>query len=739
MPEPNRDDDLLPIPHRGRSLQDYLRILVKRRWAALTVFFAIVITAALYTFTTTPIYKATVQLLIERHLPRLLDSREGAQHDYFQEEFYQTQYKLLESRALAKRVADKLQLKKHPSYAAMFQEKPGGPPVNPQSAEEALVGAVQGGIEVTPIRNSRLVDVSFYDPDPRFAAQAVNALAQCYIEHSLELRFAASQEATVWLRQKLEEARKKLEESENKLNAYKKQHGIIATEDKETITAQKLEQLNRELVSAQTRRMEAETRFKEVSAGRPIPQVLSNPLITTLKAEEAKIINQISELSKKFGEKHPRMIQLQQEMAALRAKIGAELAHIRESIKNEYAMAKSQEAQLLAALQAVKGETQDLGERTIQYRVLLRDVESNRAMYENMLKSLKETTATENLPSTNIRIVYPAAVPEAPVKPNKRRNLMLALVLGAVLGVAAALGLESLDSTLKTPEDVEGWLEIPNLAMIPHLELAPDNPGHDSPELVVHRGQPPLALEAYLGLRTSILFSTPEQAPHLLLVSSTLPLEGKTLTAANLATAMAKAENPILLVDADLRRPTLHQLFRVEREPGLTNFLVGETDDLPVRETAVPQLYVLPCGKIPPNPSELLGSARMREFCRRAREHFARVIVDSPPLLSVTDPAILATMADGVLLVVKAESVPRRAALEARDQLLEVKAPLLGAILNDVPFQRDGYYYQQYYRYYSYYGRDEDGAQTPRPRRTTPTGGFLAGLKKRWRKSRRSL
>ena len=259
---------------------------------------------------------------------------------------------------------------------------------------------------------------------------------------------------------------------------------------------------------------------------------------------------------------------------------------------------------------------------------------------------------------------------------------MLGTVMGLVLGVGLALVMESLDTTLKTPEEVEGWLEIPNLALIPHMEFTSGNPVKEEfPELIVHHGTQPLASESYRGLRTTILFSTPGQAPRILLVTSSLPLEGKSLTSANLATAMAKAEPNVLLVDADLRRPSLHKIFHLPAEPGLSNFLVGELDDLPVVETIVPNLFVVPAGKIPPHPSELLGSERMREFLDLAKSRFGRIIIDSPPLMSVTDAAILSTQAEGVLLVVKAESVPRKAAMDARDQLLEVNAHSLGGSL----------------------------------------------------------
>jgi succinoglycan biosynthesis transport protein ExoP len=707
-----------PTPHRGRSIQDYFWVLVKRRWTVLVVFFIVLGIGAFNTFSQTPIYKATVQLLIERYAPRYLEQPGGAgPFDYYSEEFYQTQYKLLESRALAKKLVDKLELKNHPNYAPLFKNLADADEAKKQRAEEALVSGIAGGVSVEPIRQSSLVNLNYSHPDPKLAAFLANGLARCYIEQSLDLRFAASQEAAAWLKQKVLESRNKLEESETKLNQYKREHNIVTVEDKESITSQKLEQLNKELVAAQTHRMEVETRFKEVSQGRPIAQVLNNGLIQALKTQEAKLVTEQSELSKKFGVEHPRMIQLSNELAATRAKIGAEMAQVVQTIKNEYNMAKEQEENLKAALNVSKSDSQDLSDRAIHYRVLLREVETNRALYENVLKSLKTITTTENVPSTNIRIVYPATVPESPISPRKAHNLFIASILGLILGVGLAFGLESLDTTLKTPADVEGWLEIPNLAMIPHFDLASGNPAHQNPGLVVHQATQHVASESYRTLRTSILFSTPGHSPRIILVTSSLPGEGKTLTAANLATAMAKNEANVLLVDSDLRKPSLHELFQVPKEPGLSNFLVGEIDDLPFLETLVPHLFVVPSGPIPPNPSELLGSMRMQEFLNRAQERYGRVILDSPPLISATDAAILSTQVEGVLLVVKAEAVPRKAAMEGRDKLQELKAHILGTVLNDMPVYRDGYFYNYNYYHSRYYSSPREEGDTPRSRR----------------------
>ncbi len=709
-------EELLSKPLGFRTIPDYLRLLLRRRWTVLGVFLIIVPLAALYTFTRTPRYSATAQLLIERHLPQVLESRQPAAVEISSQEFYQTQYKLLDSWALTQRVLDKLKLAEHPDFAPRFQQA-----ADEESRRQALAGLsdwLQSGLTVMPIRNSSLVNISFSHPDPGFAAKAANAFAQAFIEMSLDLRFAASQEATSWLQQKLQEARQKLEESEAKLNGYKKANNIVAAEDKETITAQRLEQLNKELVTAQTRRLEAEARFKEVSQGHPVKEIQESGLIQAMKGQEARILAQLSEMAKKYGDKHPRMIQMRHELAAAQGKIAAETRLIAQTIKNEHHIALDQEKNLKDALQAAKSETQDLSERAIAYRLLLRDVETNRALYENILKSLKETTATENVPAINIRVVHPAAIPTQPISPRKTRSLILASLLALALGAVLAVMVENADTTIKTPQEVQNWLELPHLAMIPHLEPNFAEASAKTPALAAINGAQPLAGEAFRSLRTSILFSAPGHAPRTLLLTSSLPMEGKTLTAANLAAVMAQTDPKVLLVDADLRRPSLHEIFGVPQEPGLSNYLVGEINELPIVETPAPHLFLVPGGRVPPNPSELLHSARMQEFLTSALVRFSRILIDSPPLISFTDAAILATLTEGALLVVKAQTVPRKAAQEAKNQLLEVRARLLGAILNDVPVKPHSYYYNHYYRYHRYHPPGNGGlppGAPPRP------------------------
>lgn len=710
-----------------RTIPDYLRILLRRRRTVLGVFLIIMPLAALYIFTCPPRYSATAQLLIERHLPQVLGYRQAAAANLGSQEFYHTQYKLLDSWALTQRVINKLKLEDHPDFAPRFQQAAGEE--NRREALAALTEWLQHGLSVLPIRGSSLVNVSFSHPDPDFAATVANAFAQAFIEMSLDLRFAASQEAAMWLQEKLKEARHKLEESEARLNQYRKANNIVATEDKETITPQRLEQLNKELVRAQTRRLEIEARFKEASQGRAIKEMQEGALIQTMKAEEAKIHAQLSEMGKKYGNKHPRMIQLRHELAAAQGKISTETRVIAQTINNEYHIALEQERNLKAALQAAKSETQDLSERSIPYRLLLRDVETNRALYENILKSLKETTATENVPAINIRIVHPAAIPTQPVGPRRTRNLVLALLLALAVGAILAVMVENADTTIKTPEEIQSWLKLPHLAMIPRLERNPADSPAATQALVAINGAQPVIAEAFRSLRTSILFSAPSHCPRTILLTSSLPMEGKTFTAANLAAVMAQTHPEVLLVDADLRRPSLHRFFGVAKEPGLSNFLVGEIDELPIIGTPAPHLSVVPGGRVPPNPSELIHSARMQEFLTRALARFGCIIIDSPPLVSFTDAAILATLTEGVLLVVKAQTVPRKVAQESKNKLLDVRARLLGVILNEVSVKPHGYYYSHYFNY----RRHQSPEGGPVPGR--PFGEGLPAMKQ-WVKDR---
>ena len=733
------------------DLRSYLRVILKRRWTIITVFAIIVVTVAINTFTAVPIYEATTRLVIEKENPKVVSIQEVLAIDASGTDYYQTQYKIIESRTVAREalsrlsLADKAALFPAPKESfisnltrsiretiaswissigsllktkddAALTEAPGQ-----HEADSPLIGAFIGRTKVAPIRNTRLVDVSFQASDPAAAAKAVNTLAQAYMAQNLEIRLTAVQDAVKWLYKRIEEERDKVEKSEQALLRYKEEHGIITdfTSDAENITAQKLAQLNTRVMEAESRRVEAETRYKQAAAlkGSPnmlgaIPAVLGNELIGEIKSMEVELYKRMSELSKKYGRQHPRMVSIESELKTLQERKTHEVNRVINSLRNEYRVALAGEETLKTALAKQKNESLDLNQKAIQYGVLRREAESARQMYDLLIKRFKETTLTEDMKTGNIRVLDRAEVPKSPVKPKKKRNLMLAIIVGLATGLGLAFFFEYLDNTIKLPDDIKQHLKIPFLGPVPLFETQgignPGNPGHDgNPVLVTLHAPKSSASESYRGIRTNILFSSAESPPQVILITSAGPREGKTITTLNLGIAMAQAGSKVMILDCDMRRPEIHKAFGLARDRGISNLLVGGEDaGGALVHTPIDNLDVIPCGPIPPNPSEMLGSNRMANLLNRLRKEYAYILLDSSPATVVTDPVVLSKSVDGVILVIRAGDTAREIVKNGVGQLQGVGAHILGAILNGVDIARNKYYYYQYYHYY--YGEDGD-------------------------------
>jgi len=435
-----------------------------------------------------------------------------------------------------------------------------------------------------------------------------------------------------------------------------------------------------------------------------IPEVLNNELIRQIKSMEVELYKRMSELSKKYGQKHPRMMAIDSELTTLEKRKSQEVNRVINSLKNEYEVARAKENSLKAALVAQKNESLELNKKAIEYGVLRREAESAKHMYELLIKRFKEASLTEDMRTGNIRVVDRAEVPNHPVRPRKRHNLILALIVGLVTGVGLAFFFEYLDNTIKLPEDVKQHLKTPYLGPVPLFtsEKAgnPDDGIH--PDLVGLHAPKSSASESYRGIRTSILFSSAESAPQVLLISSAAPKEGKTITAANLAVVMAQANGKTIILDCDLRRPTMHRLFGISKDMGVSNLLVGGgSAKEAIIHTRIPNLDIIPCGTIPPNPSEILGSARMLTLLNGLRKLYAHILIDSPPSTAVTDAVVLSKSVDGVVMVVRTGYTAREIVKNGMAQFGAVGAHILGAVLNGVDMRGNGYYYYQYY-----YGED---------------------------------
>src|SRR5262245_46126889 len=710
-------------------LIDYIKVLYKRRWTVLTAFFVVVAAVSIYTFTTTPIFEARVQILIEKESANVVSFKEAFEQNQVADDYYQTQYRILQSRTLARRTIRTLNLWNHQQFnppdettfigkivtipaefiAGLF--KSSKPPelrvADETLAESRTIDHFLSDLTVAPIRNSRLVDVKFESPDPALAANVANTLARGYIEQNLEFKFLSSKEASDWLAERLAEQRKQVEASEQKLQQYREQTDAVAIEDKQNIVVQKLSDLTAAVTRAKTERIQKEAAYVQIRALQndraaldTFPAILSNVFVQQQKGELADLQRQMAQLSERLGPNHPDMKKLGLAIATAEAKIQGEIDKIVQAMRNDYEQSLAQEQSLNTALEQQKRDALSLNRKGIEYGVLARDAASNRQIFESLMQRTKETGISGELKTSNIRVVDAAETPRRPASPNRRNNLILAFFGGAALAVGLAFFFEYFDNRIKTPDEVRQGLGLAFLGMVPALfGKAIENP-------LINNGVPANFSEGFRALRTNLLFASDDAGHRSLVVTSTGPGEGKTMVAANIGVALAQAGERVLLVDADMRRPRLHNVFEKAQKPGLSNVLVGNAKSSEsIHVTAVPGLWVMPAGINPPNPAELLGSKRFREFMISAGQHFDWVIIDTPPVMAVTDSAVAAHVTKGVLFVVGAEMTSIGAARSALEQLERARARMLGAVLNRVDLQHNAYYYSAYYKreYSDYY------------------------------------
>lgn len=616
---------MLPSPQvREITLKDYIKIIQKRSWVILSIFLAIVVSVTIFTLRMTPMYRATASLVIEQASPKVIPMEEVYQ-PMVDREFYQTQYKILTSRTLAKKVFDELNLKNDPEF----------------KGDEEPADIMLRRLDIDPIRESRMVKLSFESVDPIKAARITNTFARFYIQQDIQIKREASQYAVGWIDEQLGDMKKKLETAEVNLNKYIQENKIVSV---------------------------------------PTLQEESQGLLETTKREQARIETEIQEASQRYKSKHPKMIALNSELASTREKVRIETDRLLE-----------------------------LNETMIEYNVLKREVESNKQVYEALLGRAKETALSEELKTSQIRIVDPADVPRAPFKPKKGQNFILSCILGALLGVGAALFLEYLDSTIKTAEDIDLYVKLPFLGYVPSAQK--DAHSNKEMDLICNQQSGTRIAEAFRSIRTSVIFSSPEDRPlKTILVTSTIPQEGKSSITMNLATVFAQKDEQVVIVEADMRKHRLAQSFDIENKEGLSSFLTGATDaEKIIKKTSIANLFFIPAGPVPPNPAELLTSAKLKALLDELRKRFDRVIIDSPPVLTVADTSILANIVDGVIQVTRAGFVNLDAILRTKQRLIEAKAKIIGVILNNVEIKKEDSYY--YYHYY--YAQDKKKGSNP--------------------------
>lgn len=731
----------------GLDLRQLWEVIVKRRWTIIVFTAIVVVAVATATYLKTPIYRASLTLQIDREDIKILAMGEVSSNQasgWDGEDYHQTQYELLKSRSLARRVVNQMGLADRPAEVprspSLFDQvgdwlagwlpragaakdaKPevGTPdPASDSAPIEGAISGVLGGLIVEPVRNSRLVRLHYDSPDPKLAANILNSLAKAYINLNLERRFDATTYARNFLQERLQQVKAKLEESERELVEFSRREEIIAVDQKESVITQNLTAANTALIDAEKKRMAAEAIYRQMlgARGQGLTQVLDSKIIQDLKQTRAKLEAQYQDNLSVYKPAYPTMVQLRNQINQVDAMINQEIGNIRAAITADYEAAKNEEALLRTNLDRMKQEVLALQGRSIQFNILRRETDTNRQLYDGLLQRYKEVGVAAGVGTNNISVVDEAKVPSHPYKPDMWSNALLALVLGLLGGVGLAFLFEHLDDTVRRPEDLEKLLGLPVLGVIPmtRLERGDGRPialaGHDDPRSAF--------AEAYRSVRTALQFSTASGVPRLLTVTSATVGEGKSTTAVSLAIQFAQAGKRTLLVEADLRKPSLHRTLELDNQVGLTHYLAGG-DAQPIditRPTHIPNLFAISSGPLPPNPAELLSSARMVALLALAAEKFDQVILDSPPLLGLADALIIGNLCEGTLLTVEMGSTPRGYVQGAFKRLRGARVHLLGTILTKLEARPGAYgYYRSHYYYYhtGYYGETvPDAKQLP--------------------------
>lgn len=705
-------------------LRDYLNIMLRRKWIVITFLIAVVTTVTIFTFLAKPQYKATGTLKIDKENPNILAFKDVVALERTEEDYYQTQYKILKSRNLAKRVIRSLRLDTNPEFVPNPGKKENtgdananlilelNKPLEDDGIRTGIVDAFLSRVEVSPVQKSRLVNVSFTSFNPELSAKVVNAIAESFIMFNLESKFEATSQAREWLQKQLEVMKAKVEQAEEKLNEYAAKNEIIflnegqgekgQSTDSDNIITKKLSELSAALTEATSERISKEAIYREVISGdsESSSVVINNPLITSLNKDYATLESEYNPQLKIYKPDYPKMVRLREQINQIKKNIDQETKKVVTSIKKDYEAAVKRESYLKSAFEAQKREALNLNQRSIQYLILKREADTNKELYNGLLQRLKETGVSASLTASNIQLLDRAEVPKSPFKPRKRLNIVLSIIVGLLGGIGLAFFTEYLDNTIKTPEDIDKRIFLPSLGFVPHYS---NNKDSLPVEYIAHGANRSPIAEAYNSIRTFLLLSTGGKPPRVMAVTSPARDEGKTTTAINTGISFTKSDAKVVVIDADMRKPRLHRLFNLDNSTGLSTYLSGnmEFSENLIRTTEIPLLNIITSGPASPNPAELLSSSRFSELIQNLCQNYDFILIDTPPVLGISDSLIVSQHTDGVIMVIRSGDTPKEAALEARRMLEGVNAKILGVVLNSINqgIMRYSYYYN-YYRYY---------------------------------------
>ena len=704
--------------------------------------------ALLKTASTLPMYHARAQVLIEIN-PQAVDVFRDTYRGWEDPEpILDAQHGVLRSRDLARRVVQRLDLAQVPEFNGEGVElsalssawasvervitdpirrflrrqnagdlREPGAPMSAAERDEALIDAFLSKRQITPMPSSRLVEVGFQSADPELAARVANALADAYVELTREVQLQSTNQTLTWLADETAKQKAQVETGEHRLAEYRETQDALSLDEGQDIVIARLRTLNEAVTRAETTRAQKEVLYNQVrhldpnsEAATSLPAVANDPGVQAARARLVALETDRVRLSQRYGAKHPTMLKIETDIATATSQLQTEAARAIRSLRSQYEAAVAEELTLRVGLEAQKTAAMVLNRKSVAYGVLERDTLGERQVYQDLLRREKELRIESTLTMSPVRVVDHAAVPSAPFTPNARRNFLVALALGVTLSMGLVFGLEAVKDTINTPDDVTHKLKVPLLGLAPAVR------GEKRPMLT---GAVPADFdEHFRAVRTALRMSVPG-LPAVIVVTSAQPVEGKTTTACNLAVVLALGGARVLLVDGDMRRPSVHHAFDLDNGLGLSNVLATQVKPGDViHRTSDPNLHVMTSGDVPPNPSELLASEQMTNLLRRSATKMAVlgsfdwVIIDTPPVLAVTDAVSLMPAVTGVVFVLRAEMTNRRVAGQALDLIMSAKPGMIGAVLNRVNFQRNRYYYDRYYGYSrSYYTKTRQPAK----------------------------
>jgi capsular exopolysaccharide synthesis family protein len=729
-----QNDPLLKMGYEeeeaGIPFRHYWITIRKHLWTILLVFCLVISLSALYLINQSPIYRAQVTLEIRTEAPQVLggevepviDPAAGARY-WSTDEYYETQYRIIRSRAVAEEVVDLLGLESNLEFLGLSEG------LEPDLLAQELevidpIALVNEMTRVEPVLDSHLVLIAVEYQDPEFATLLANTIADVYVSRNARRQLRGTDEAFYWLEAERTELRQRVSDSEQILLGFRQEHAI----NSESLSSRQ-EQLTEHLTSINHLLDEVRSEISAVRAEQlrvqetrridnidevPITAVIENPLVQDLKQQREQLLNESVRLRSRYGELHHEVVGITQAIELVETAIHREINSILDSYDTnlELERVEAMEGVLQREKELILSEMTQLSLIEPQYNQLRRDIDNDTSVLAMIERRYKETDLYRRQQDVNnIEVLDAAIVPISPIRPQKRTTMMLAIILGFGFSLLVAFVLEAMDNTVRTQEDIERFLGFTFLGVVPSIKNSRNNKKgkkselHGPTDLYVHDNPKSSVAECCRAIRTNLHFMSPDRKIRRILVTSAGPREGKTSTAINMATVMAQSNYSVLLVDTDMRRPRIHKALGLRGNVGMTNLILGEMEvSDAIQHTVVPNLDVLACGPIPPNPTELMHTERFKEVVRSLSEKYDRVIFDSPPVIAVADAMILGNAVDGVLFVIKSCQTQKEVAKKAKNLLHGINAPLLGAILNDLDLENRTYRYHYYYSYYAQYG-----------------------------------